>query len=152
MRPLASRPTLLIASAVLATVGVGVGAATAQGMGQSMGTIRAQTRSMVRVAPPPVERDTRELEWKERKAAKCQPLRSIAAALGTGDRHMDVLLRDGTRMRARFAKGCRGQDFYAGFYAEPSADGLLCAGRDSVRARSGLMCRIDRFRGLSLDD
>lgn len=148
MRPLASRPTLLIAAAVLATVGVGVGAATAQ----SLGTIRIQTRSMVRVAPPLVVRDTQELEWKERKAAKCQPLRSIAAALGTGDRHMDVLLRDGTRMRARFAKGCRGQDFYAGFYAEPSADGLLCAGRDSVRARSGMMCRIDRFRRLSLDD
>lgn len=148
MRPFASRPILLIASAALATVGLGVGAATAQ----SIGTIRTQPRSIVRVAPPRVARDTRELEWKERKAAKCQPLRSIAAALGTGDRHLDVLLRDGTRMRARFAKGCRGQDFYAGFYAEPSADGLLCAGRDSVRARSGMMCRIDRFRSLSLDD
>ena len=107
---------------------------------------------MVRVAPRPVSRATEGLKWKERKAAKCQPLRSLAAALGTGDRHMDIAMRDGTRMRARFAKGCRGQDFYAGFYAEPSPDGLLCADRDSVRARSGMTCRIDRFRRLSLDD
>ena len=146
MRPPGLRSTPLLLAAVLGTAGVG--AATAQ----TMRVIRSQTRAIVRVAPPAIVRDTDELEWKESKTAKCQPLRSVAAALSTGDRHMDLLLRDGTRLRARFAKGCRGQDFYAGFYAEPSADGLLCAGRDQVRARTGMICRIDRFRRLSLAD
>lgn len=146
MRPPGPLSILPIALAALAALGMGTAAA------QTVGSVRVQARSVVRIAPPRFPREPGEAKWKERKAAKCQPLRSVAAALGTGDRHMDVLLRDGTRMRARFAKGCRGQDFYAGFYAEPAADGLLCAGRDTVRARSGMSCRIERFRRLAIAD
>lgn len=140
-------PRRIAAVASVLALGL-VGAAVAQ----TSGGIILRSRTIVRVTPPVLVRDDPTLKWEESKAAKCQPLRSFAAALGTGDRHMDLLLRDGTRLRVRFPKSCRGQDFYAGFYVQPAGDGMLCAGRDSVRARSGMSCRIDRFRRLTLDD
>ena len=117
---------------------------------QKTGGYILRTRSVVRIAPS-ARADRDGLKWEESKAGKCLPLGDVAAAVGTGERNMDLLLRNRTRMRVKFKKGCRGDDFYAGFYVEPSPDGLLCADRDVVRARSGMTCRIDRFRRLTLD-
>ena len=128
---------------LLASLALG-GAADAQ----TAGGVILRSRTIVRITPPAVIREDPDIRWKESKAAKCQPLAGFAAAVATESDHMDLLVRDGTRLRARFNRGCRGEDFYAGFYVRPSPDGMLCAGRDSVRARSGMTCRIDKFRRL----
>ena len=137
------RPLLLTAGLALA---LGGGVAAAQNGGYIL-----RSRTVIRIAPPPREARGERLKWKESKANRCLPLGDITAAVDTGERHMDLLLHNRTRLRARFKKGCRGDDFYAGFYVEPSADGLLCTDRDVVRARTGMSCRIDRFRRLTLD-
>lgn len=140
-------PRLAVVLAAVLASGL-VGSASAQ---TARGVVY-HSRTVLRIAPPRLIRDDPALKWEEKKAAKCQPLRSIAAALGTGERHLDLLMRDGTRMRAKFPKSCRGQDFYAGFYVSPTEDGMICANRDVLKARSGMACRIDRFRRLQLDD
>ena len=117
---------------------------------QTSGGMVYRSRTIVRIAPPPAA-ETRTRKWKESKAAKCQPLRDIAAAVSSTSDHMDLVMRNRTRIRTKFKRGCRGDDFYAGFYVEPSEDGMLCADRDSVRARTGMTCRIDQFRRLTLD-
>ncbi len=146
--PARPSPRALPALAISLALAGAVGVAEAQ----TRGGIVLRSRTIVRVAPPRVTQDDPRLRWKESKAAKCQPLEDIRAALGTGDRRMDLLMRNGTRLRARFDKRCRAEEFYAGFYVRPSPDGMLCADRDTVRARSGMTCRIDRFRRLTLDD
>ncbi len=138
--------TLALALAIAVAGLVGVAEA------QTRGGVVFRSQQIVRVAPPRPSRDDPRLKWDERKAAKCQPLGAFRAALSTGERHMDLLMRDGTRLRARFDKRCRAEEFYAGFYVRPSPDGMLCADRDTVRARSGMTCRIERFRRLVLDD
>lgn len=139
----ATRPLLLATGLALA---LGGGVAVAQ-----TGGYIVRSRTVIRIAPPPREARGERLKWKESKANKCLPVGDIAAAMNTGEKHMDLLLRNRTRMRVKFKGGCRGEDFYAGFYVEPSPDGMLCADRDAVRARTGTSCRIDRFRRLTLD-
>ena len=143
-----SRATPVLALSLALALAAAVGVAEAQ----TRGGIVLRSRTIVRVAPPRVVQDDPRLKWKEGKAAKCQPLGDFRAALSTGERHMDLLMRNGTRLRARFDKRCRAADFYAGFYVRPSPDGMLCADRDTVRARSGMTCRIEKFRRLTLDD
>lgn len=145
-RPAVPRAVALLAAVVASGT---VGSAVAQ---TTMRPIVLQSRSVLRISPPRLIRDDPALKWEEKKADKCQPLRSIGAALGTGERHLDILMRDGTRMRAKFAKSCRGDDFYAGFYVNPTQDGMICAGRDILKARSGMACKVDKFRRLKLDD
>ena len=43
---------------------------------------------------------------------------------------------------------CPALDYYNGFYMSATPDGLICADRDSIRARTGGECRIDSFRTL----
>lgn len=131
---------------VLASFALG-GAADAQ----MTGGVILRSRTIVRITPPAVIREDPDIRWKESKTGKCQPLAGFVAAVATESDHMDLMVRDGTRLRARFPRGCRGEDFYAGFYVRPSPDGMLCAGRDSVRARSGMTCRIDKFRRLTAE-
>ncbi|MGK2909367.1 MAG: hypothetical protein ACSLE1_06170 [Sphingobium sp.] len=87
-------------------------------------------------------------EWDERKGPRCLAVRSIRSAALGGRNSIDLILNNGQRYRARFARSCRSEDFYAGFYIKPTDDGSLCAGRDDIQARSGLSCEVDGFRHL----
>lgn len=88
-------------------------------------------------------------EWKEGAAPKCVAHDSIAAATINGLNSVDFILRDRTRLRARLQNSCPALDYYQGFYLKPTADGKICQDRDSVHARSGGECQIDRFRALT---
>ncbi|WP_326524893.1 hypothetical protein [Sphingomonas sp.] len=88
------------------------------------------------------------MRWVEKKADKCLPVESLAAATVTEAESVDLLLNGGKRLRARFGSECKALDFYSGFYVKMPADGRVCAGRDSIRARSGGECRIKSFRTL----
>lgn len=88
------------------------------------------------------------IRWKEKKGPKCIAAASMAGAMVTTVKQVDLVLRGGTRVRARLGGACRPLDFYSGFYLRPAADGLICADRDSIRTQSGTSCPIDVFRTL----
>jgi hypothetical protein len=85
---------------------------------------------------------------KEKKGPKCVAMGDILAAAVLARSSVDLVLRGGFRMRARFAASCPGLDYYSGFYLVPSKDGKMCSGRDVIRDRAGGECEIDKFRKL----
>lgn len=101
----------------------------------------ASTQGGGRKAPPP-----QQIEWKDRKAPKCLPMRNVVAVQVTRKDSIDLITRERQRLRAQLDGRCRGQDFYSGFYMERSRDGQLCEDRDILQTRSGLKCEVDKFR------
>lgn len=89
-----------------------------------------------------------EAALREKKGPKCIAAGDILAAAVLARSSVDLVLRGGYRMRARFSASCPGLDYYSGFYAVPAADGTLCADRDVIRDRAGGECEIDKFRRL----
>lgn len=92
------------------------------------------------------------LKWKAKKGPKCVAMSAIAGAAVVADDAIDLVLKGGQRLRARFSSNCPALDYYSGFYILPTDDGRICAGRDMIRTRAGGQCEIERFRKLVLDD
>jgi hypothetical protein len=90
-----------------------------------------------------------ETHWVEKKGPKCVPMLAIAGAIITATDSVDLLVADGTRLRAKFDDKCPALDYYSGLYIKGTADGMVCAERDSIRARSGSSCQIDKFKRLT---
>ncbi|MEO9129953.1 MAG: hypothetical protein ABI240_01965 [Sphingomonas sp.] len=88
------------------------------------------------------------IRWEEKKGPKCVPMVRIEGALLSGPDSVDLIVEDGNRVRAKLDKNCPSLDFYSGFYLKPTADGMVCASRDSFRTRSGGSCGIDQFKRL----
>jgi hypothetical protein len=88
------------------------------------------------------------IRWEEHRGPRCIPWARIAGAVQLGQNSVDLMFRDRTRIRARLERRCPALDYYRGFYLPATADGLICADRDSVRSRTGGECRIDQFRAL----
>ena len=107
-------------------------------------TLVVQEEVIMRV---PVRPMPHRFEWEEKKGPKCIPARSIRGAMISGREHVDFVLLDRTRLRARLSDDCPALDFYSGFYLTPE-DGKLCAKRDGIHSRIGSSCRIERFRRL----
>lgn len=84
--------------------------------------------------------------WREAKAPRCLSVHSLLGVSVTRDDSIDLITAERQRLRARLGEGCRTRDFYSGFYVEPNEDGMLCADRDTIQARSGTRCEIDEFR------
>lgn len=106
-------------------------------------------RTIVRIPTrPPVAARAPVTEWRERKGPKCIAMSRVAAAAVVAEDSVDLILRGGSRVRARFEDDCPDLDYYAGFYIRPGADGQVCADRESIHVRSGGECRIERFRTL----
>jgi len=105
-------------------------------------------RVIVRIETAPVPARAPRSEWRERKGPKCIPMTAIQGAAVMTSGSVDLILRGGRRIRARFAASCPALDYYSGFYIAPTNDGMICAGRDSVRDRAGGECEVARFRSL----
>jgi len=103
-------------------------------------------RAIVRVPTRPAR--TPKIKWKEKKGPKCISAEGLAGAALIDQDNVDLIARGGERTRAQLESACPAIDFYSGFYLLPSADRQVCAGRDSVHARSGGECQIKRFRKL----
>jgi hypothetical protein len=88
------------------------------------------------------------IRWEEHHGPRCIAWARIAGAGLLGQNSVDLVFRDATRVRARLERRCPALDYYSGFYLPATADGLICADRDSVRSRTGGECRIDTFRTL----
>lgn len=104
--------------------------------------VRVPTRLTVIQAKP--------VRWKESKGPKCAPMAGVAGAAVVKPDSVDLIFRNGGgRLRAELQDECPALDFYSGFYVRPTADARICAGRDSIHARSGGECQIRRFRKLT---
>jgi hypothetical protein len=90
------------------------------------------------------------IRWKEKKGPKCIPARQVVAAGPISPGSVDLILRDRSRLRAKFDRSCPALDYYYGFYVTPNPDGLICADRDVIRSRMGGECGIDKFRTLQM--
>ena len=88
------------------------------------------------------------VRWVEKKGPKCVPMVKLEGALIAAPASVDLIIEDGNRVRAKLDKNCPSLDFYSGFYLKPTADGMVCADRDSIRTRSGGSCGIDEFKRL----
>ncbi len=95
------------------------------------------------VAPMPAP-----IRWREKKGPACVPVGRMAGAMIVSPRQVDLVLIGGQRVRAVLDGACQPLDFYSGFYIRPNSDGLACAGRDTIRIRSGASCDIAKFRTL----
>jgi hypothetical protein len=84
----------------------------------------------------------------EKKGPKCLAIPEIEGASMTREDSVDLVTADGAVMRARFDDRCPAMDFYEGFYMRRTSDGMVCAGRDALKARSGADCRIKSFKRL----
>jgi hypothetical protein len=88
------------------------------------------------------------IRWEEHRGPRCIAWAQIAGVGLLSQDSVDLVFRDNTRIRARLERHCPALDYYHGFYLAATADGLICADRDSIRARTGGQCGIDRFRSL----
>ena len=84
----------------------------------------------------------------EKKGPKCVPIGQLAGTGVARKESVDLLLTDGTMLRAKLDDDCPTLDFYAGIYLRQTPDGQLCSDRDVIRARSGRACPISTFKRL----
>jgi hypothetical protein len=84
----------------------------------------------------------------EKKAGDCVKVERIAGFTVNTMDSVDLVLSDGSLLRAKLGSECPALGFYSGFYVRPPGDKKLCAGRDSLRSRSGRSCAIQAFRTL----
>lgn len=89
------------------------------------------------------------IRWRESRGPRCVPAGQIIGATLIGQNSVDLIMRDRTRLRARMERRCPALDYYRGFYVDATADGRVCADRDSFRSRAGGDCQIDSFRSLT---
>jgi hypothetical protein len=91
------------------------------------------------------------IKWREGRGPDCIPATGLIGATLMRENSVDLILRDNSRVRARLQRRCPALDYYRGFYINATADGRICADRDSIRSRAGGECQIDQFRSLSPD-
>ncbi len=115
----------------------------------TLAQLTIQQRVVVRVplAPMPATPQI-PTRWVEKKGPKCVGLSDVAGFAVRGPQTVDLLLRNGQRMRTRLEKQCTNIDLGYGFYIKPNADRLICRGRDVLHARTGGQCEVAGFSAL----
>lgn len=137
---------LLLFAAVAAPDDKSVAAAPAQ-----YAQLVIRERVVVRVPARAAAVAPARIKWKEKRGPRCVPMASLGGAAVIERDSVDLILKGGQRLRARFESSCPALDYYSGFYIMPSADAQICADRDSIHTRAGGECQITRFRKLVAD-
>jgi hypothetical protein len=96
---------------------------------------------------PPVEAQ-QPIVWSEKKGPKCVAMEDLIGAAISAPDSIDLMIDDGTRMRAKLDDDCPPLDYYSSYYLKPTRDGMVCADRDAIRSRSGGSCPIEEFKRL----
>ena len=89
------------------------------------------------------------IQWRESRGPRCVPASQLIGATLLRQNSVDLILRDSRRIRAQLQARCPALDYYRGFYINATADGRICADRDSIRSRAGGECQIDQFHALT---
>ena len=89
------------------------------------------------------------IKWREGRGVTCIAATRLIGATLLRQNSVDLILRDNSRVRARLHRRCPALDYYRGFYINATADGRICADRDSIRSRAGGECQIDQLHTLS---
>jgi hypothetical protein len=137
---------------VLVALGTGLGLAIPAAADPRPVRVAQVTVEQSLIVRVPRRVPARPLRWKEKKGPKCVAMSAIAGAAVVADDAIDLALKGGQRLRAKFSSRCPALDYYSGFYILPTEDGRICGDRDVIRTRSGGQCEIERFRRLVLDD
>lgn len=115
--------------------------------------VQTRQRVMIRITPlsrvappPPVPVQKAEPQRKVTgETRQCIPLADVAGVkLGQG-RTLHLYMRDKRVISTLLERSCQVSSFYSGFYVERPADGMLCAGREALHARSGTDCQLSAF-------
>ena len=109
--------------------------------------VRSHVVIRVRTAPVIPARSLQSM-FREKKGPHCVAMADLVGAAVIAPHSVDLALKNGMRVRARFDASCPGLDYYSGFYVVPTADAKICAGRDAVRDRAGGECAVDKLREL----
>ena len=140
---------LLIAALALAPAFVASSPPAAVRMaGIELAQLSFHSRMVIRVETARITAVPLRQAFREKKGPKCLSMADIAGAAIVAPGSVDLAMRGGARIRARFAATCPALDYYSGFYIAPPGDARICAGRDVVRDRAGGECAINRFRRL----
>jgi hypothetical protein len=117
--------------------------------GEQFAQLTIQQRVVIRVPMVPIAQDPiRSLRWVEKKGPKCIASNTLAGAVVTAPRAIDLVTRGGPRLRAQLDGSCQDVDLRFGFYIRPNSDGKICSDRDAIHARTGGQCEIEKFRTL----
>ncbi|MBP2277342.1 MULTISPECIES: hypothetical protein [Sphingomonas] len=148
-----SMPNRALPASLLLALASTSSAATAHSDGVALAQLTIHQRIVIRIprvlgGRTPQRSEPAPPRFTEKKGPKCVAMAAVEGALISGDDSVDLILIDDTRLRARFDNKCPALDFYSGLYLKSTPDGMVCAGRDSIRARSGSACRIDGFKRL----
>ena len=95
--------------------------------------------------PPSTDRPVR---YKEKKFKGCVVIDDIAGIAPLESNHLLLFMRDHRLLSVALERLCDADAFYLGAYVDRSADGRLCTGRDTLRARTGATCQISRISRL----
>jgi hypothetical protein len=147
----------LVALALLATAATS--AQAQRPTPRSFQAERGAPRAGRPVPPPPAERYDVLSPWERMNVEPGEPISlrpeppregrktcisvdGIAGAQMFGDTAIELTMRNGQHWRLFLAYQCPGLSFYQGFYYRRGKKGMLCAGRDTIGARSGGECPI----------
>lgn len=84
----------------------------------------------------------------EKKADDCVKMEDLAGFSVNRFDSVDLVLKNGSLLRARLGNDCPALGFYGGFYVKANKDKKMCAKRDAIRSRSGRQCAIQSFASL----
>ena len=90
----------------------------------------------------------KQVTWSEKKGPKCVAMGDLVGAAISAPDSIDLMVDDGSRVRARLDDDCPPLDYYSSYYLKPTPDGMVCADRDAIRSRSGGSCPIEEFKRL----
>ncbi|MFA6117096.1 MAG: hypothetical protein WC729_24065 [Sphingomonas sp.] len=103
-----------------------------------------------RMSLPPQQpvQPQQQVTWSEKKGPKCVVMGDLVGAAISAPDSIDLMIDDGSRVRARLDDDCPPLDYYSSYYLKPTPDGMVCADRDAIRSRSGGSCPIEEFKRL----
>ncbi|AQR73980.1 hypothetical protein [Sphingomonas sp. LM7] len=84
----------------------------------------------------------------EKKADDCVKMEDLAGFSVNRFDSVDLMLKNGSLLRAKLGNDCPALGFYGGFYVKANKDKKMCAKRDSIRSRSGRQCAVQSFAAL----
>ncbi|AJP72963.1 hypothetical protein [Sphingomonas hengshuiensis] len=93
-------------------------------------------------------REARRPALVEKKADDCVKMDKLAGFSVNRFDSVDLVLKDGSLLRAKLGSDCPSLGFYSGFYVKPNRDKKICAKRDALRTRSGRVCSVLKFAAL----